>query len=259
VSSIIVVRREGGLVTATLNRPERVNVLGKEYYQELRSLLDVLETDRGVRALVFTGAGEKAFSAGADLRERLGMTEKEITGRMESARSLYLRLERLGCPTIACINGMAIGGGLELALACDLRVAAAGAVLGLVEVELGAIPGNGGTQRLARIVGLGKALEWTLLARRFTAEEALAAGLVHAVAPASELKAVVREWTSRISDMAPLALKQAKLAIRGGLDRGLEAGIGWEIECYRPLFASKDRTEGLKAFNEKRKPVYRGE
>ncbi len=255
----LVVRRDGASITAILNRPDKLNAIHKDVFEELARLLDVLETDRSARSLILTGAGDKAFSVGADLKERLGMTEKSIVARMEMAKQLTLRIEKLPFPTIAAMNGMAMGAGLEFALACDLRVVAEGAQLGLVDVELAAMPSNGGSQRLPRLIGLPKALEMVLLGKRLGASEALAMGLVNAVVPASQVLPTAKAWVGRMLEMGPLALRQAKAAIRWGMGRPLEEGLAWEIECYRPLLPSKDRIEGLKAFNEKRKPVFRGE
>jgi enoyl-CoA hydratase/carnithine racemase len=255
----LIQKRDGGVVTVILNRPERMNALHKDLLEQLKKVVDVLETDRTVRVLVITGAGDKAFSAGADLKERAGMTEKEILQRLEFVRALYVRLERLPFPVIAKMNGLALGGGLELALACDLRIVADGATLALPEVELAIIPGNGGTQRLARIVGRGRALELLLLAKRLTAQEALAIGLVHKVVPASRLEEETKVWTDKLVESGPIALRQVKAAVRAGMERPLDEALLWEIECYRPCLSSKDRLEGLKAFSEKRKPDYVGE
>lgn len=253
------VRREGNTVIATINRPEKHNALHKHVYDELKSLLDVLETDRTVRAMIITGVGDKAFCVGADLKERASMNEKDVLNRLQAVRHLYLRLERLGFPVIAAINGMALGGGLELALACDLRVASENAVLGFPEVELGIIPGNGGTQRLARLVGRGRAMELILLSRRLSAQEALEFEVIHSVVPGGQALAQAKQWAAKIGEAGPIAVRQAKNAIRMGLEKSLEEGLALEIEAYAPCLHSKDRQEGLKAFQEKRKPVFIGE
>lgn len=244
---------------ATLNRPGQLNAINKEILEALKSLVDVLETDRSVRVLVITGSGEKAFCVGADLKERQGMNEKDILLRMDSVHKLYLRIERLPIPVIAALNGLALGGGLELALTADLRIADAHATFGFPEVELGIIPGNGGTQRLTRIVGIAKALELILLSERVTATEAKACGLVQTVVEAGKLREGLDLWISKLLEVGPVALRQAKLAIRRGIDRSLEEGLAVEVEAYKDVLYSKDRFEGLRAFLEKRKPVYRGE
>lgn len=258
-ANVLQVKRENGLCTITLNRPDKLNALNREFFDELKTLLDLLEGDKTVRVLILTAAGDKAFCVGADLKERQTMNDKAVLQRFELVRQLYLRLERLPFPLIAAINGHALGGGLELALTCDLRIAVETATMGLPEVDLAIIPGNGGTQRLARLVGMAKALELVLLAKRFTAKEALGYGVVNAVAPPGELMNQARAWATKMLESGPLALRQAKAAIRLGVDRTFEHGLQVEIDSYRALLPTKDRQEGLKAFVEKRKPVYKGE
>lgn len=252
-------RRENGILTATLNRPEKMNAINKDFLDGLKTLLDVLETDKQTRVVILTASGEKAFCVGADLKERQGMNEKDILGRMEFVRHLYPRMENSGVPFICAINGMALGGGLELALACDLRVASANATMGFPEVDLGIIPGNGGTQRLPRIIGLPKALEMILLAKRITANEAFEMGMIHAVVPEGQAVNHAMKWAEKILEAGPKGIKMAKLAVRGGLERSFEHGLQHEVECYKTVLYSKDRLEGLKAFQEKRKPVYTGD
>lgn len=258
-SNELVVRREAGIVIATLNRPEKMNALNREVFEQLKNLIQLLETDSTARVLILTGAGEKSFCVGADLKERQGMNEKDILVRMDYVKNIYLKLERLKIPTIAAINGTALGGGLELALACDLRVAAEKVVFGLPEVDLAIMPGNGGTQRLSRLIGLAKALELILLAKRFSAEEALALNLVNVVVPQTQVISKAMQFANKLLESGPIGLKQAKLAIRGGFERSYEHALDFEVECYKSVLYSKDRVEGIKAFIEKRKPVYRGE
>ncbi len=258
--SEVLVKRDGAIVVATLNRPDRLNALNKEIFDDLNSMLDVMDTDKTARCLIITAAGEKAFCVGADLKERLSMNEKDVLLRFEVVRALYLRLERLAIPVIAAINGTALGGGFELALACDLRVAADTATLGMPEVDLAIIPGNGGTQRLPRIVGVAKAMELILLGKKITAEEGLKIGVVNAIAPVGQVMSVARGWAAKFMESGPIALKQAKKVIREGMERViLEQALELETEAYKNCLYSKDRLEGLKAFSEKRKPVYRGE
>jgi len=258
-STSLAVRRDGGIVVATLNRPDKLNALNKDVFDELKRLVDVLETDKTVRALIMTGSGEKAFCVGADLKERQGMNEKDILVRLEFVRSLYLRLERLPVPTIAAINGSAMGGGLELALACDLRIASDNATLSFPEVDLAIIPGNGGTQRLSRVIGLAKTLEMVLLGKRLTANEAFGHGMVNMVVANGQAVVQAMSWAGKIAEAGPIAIRNAKNAIRVGYERSLEEGLSLEIDCYKACLYSKDRLEGLKAFSEKRKAVYRGE
>jgi enoyl-CoA hydratase/carnithine racemase len=255
----LVTRREGSVVIATLNRPDKMNALNKDLFEELKSMLDVLETDKTARLLIVTGGGDKAFSGGADLKERQGMSDKDILVRADYVNKLYARLERLAFPVIAAIGGVALGAGLELALACDLRVASSTALFGFPEVELGIIPGNGGTQRLPRIVGIARALELVLLAKKISAQEAHAMGLIHHVVPPGQALSEALTLGNKILDAGPIAIRQAKYAIRMGMDRTLEQGLQVEFEAYRPCLVSKDRHEGVKAFVEKRKPAYKGE
>ncbi len=255
----LLVRREEGLVFAALNRPDKLNALNKESFDELDALLARLETDKTARVLILSGSGEKSFCVGADLKERQGMGEKDVLARFAFVRGLYQRMERLGLPIIAAIDGICLGGGLELALACDFRIVGAASQLGFPEVDLAIIPGNGGTQRLPRTVGMAKALELVMMGRRLSPAEAVDIGLVHQVVPANEALNEARRWTDKLLLSGPVALRQAKYAIRSGMDRSLEQGLTLETDAYKLCLQSKDRLEGLKAFVEKRKPVYLGE
>jgi enoyl-CoA hydratase/carnithine racemase len=196
---------------------------------------------------------------GADLKERQGMNEKDILVRFEFVRPLYERLENLPFPTIAAINGLALGGGLELALCCDLRVASRDAMMSFPELELAIIPGNGGTQRLPRLIGKGKAMECILLAKRFSASEAKEIGLVNQAVGSLEALPAARALASRMLELGPISLRAAKQAIRKGLGGSLGDGLKLEIEHYKACLYSKDRMEGLKAFSQKRKPQFTGE
>lgn len=255
----VVLRREGPIVTVTLNRPDKMNALNKEILEEFKKLIDVLETDRTARAIVLTATGEKAFCVGADLKERQGMNEKDVLLRLEMVRALYLRWERLPIPSIAALNGVALGGGLELALVCDLRLAADHIQVGLPETELAIIPGNGGTQRLSRTIGMSRAMEMVLLAKRLSASEAYQWGIVNKVVPLTQLMKESMGWAQKISESGPIAIQQAKKAIQRGREKSWEEALQWEVDCYKPCLYSKDRLEGLRAFTEKRKPVYQGE
>lgn len=258
-SNHVLLKKEGSVLIVTLNRPDKMNALNKEVLEEFKKLLDVLETDRSSRAILLTATGEKAFCVGADLKERQGMNEKDVLLRLEMVRALYLRWERLPIPSIAAINGMALGGGLELALVCDLRIASSTATLGLPETELGIIPGNGGTQRLTRIIGLSRAMEMVLLAKKITAEQAKSWGILNQVVESSQLEKEALQWAKKIAEAGPVAIRQAKKSIQQGLEKNWEEALQWEVECYKPCLYSKDRLEGLKAFTEKRKPLYKGE
>jgi enoyl-CoA hydratase/carnithine racemase len=236
-----------------------MNALNKEVLEEFKKLVDVLETDRSARVIVLTASGDKAFCVGADLKERQGMNEKDVLLRLEMVRNLYLRWERLSIPSIAAVNGVALGGGLELALVCDLRLAADHVMMGLPETELAIIPGNGGTQRLSRTIGMSRAMEMVLLGKRIGVSEALAWGLINKVCPSQVLMKEALTWANKIAEAGPIAIQQAKKAIQRGREKSWEEALQWEVECYKPCLYSKDRLEGLKAFSEKRKPLYQGE
>ncbi|NBX82372.1 enoyl-CoA hydratase [bacterium] len=255
----VILKREGPIVIVTLNRPDKMNALNKEILEEFKKLLDVLETDRVARAIILTASGEKAFCVGADLKERQGMNEKDVLVRLEMVRNLYLRWERLSIPSIAAVNGVALGGGLELALVCDLRIGAENITVGLPETELAIIPGNGGTQRLSRLIGMSRAMEMVLLAKKLTAVEAKDLGILNRVVPASQLMKEAMVWAQKMSESGPIAIQQAKKAILRGREKSWEDALQWEVECYKPCLYSKDRLEGLRAFSEKRKPVYNGD
>jgi len=255
----VILRREGPVVIVTLNRPDKMNALNKEILEEFKKLIDVLETDRTARVIVLTATGEKAFCVGADLKERQGMNEKDVLLRLEMVRALYLRWERLAIPSIAALNGLALGGGLELALVCDLRIAAEHVQVGLPETELAIIPGNGGTQRLTRTIGMSRAMEMVLLSKKLSAAEAYQWGILNKVVPAAQVMKEAMAWATKLSEAGPIAIQQAKRAIQRGREKSWEEALQWEVECYRPCLYSKDRLEGLRAFSEKRKPQYQGE
>lgn len=255
----VLTERRGHVALVTLNRPDAMNACNRELLAGLRETLDALRFDPEIRAIVVTGAGEKAFCAGADLKERAGMTPLEVKRFIVTIRDTFTMLEAMGKPVIAAINGVALGGGTELALACDIRIAAETAMLGLTETGLGIIPGAGGTQRLPRLIGKGKAKELIFTARRVSASEALAIGLVEQVVPAAELTASAMQMAERIAENGPMAVEQAKYAINAGIETDLATGLLIESRCYDVIIPTRDRLEGLAAFKEKRKPQYRGE
>ncbi|WP_374720275.1 enoyl-CoA hydratase [Parageobacillus toebii] len=250
---------ENGIAIITLNRPESANALSTALLYELSHLLYDLAFRRDVRVVIFTGAGEKVFCAGADLKERAGMNETEVRKTVKLIRETINQIEQLPQPVICALNGSAFGGGLELALACDIRVAADTAQLGLTETSLGIIPGAGGTQRLPRLIGKGKAKELIFTAKRITAKEAEQIGLVEYVVPREQLMEKAMEIAEQIVVNAPIAVMQAKIAINRGLDVDLATGLRIEQMAYDITIPTKDRLEGLQAFKEKRKPVYKGE
>ena len=256
----VVVDRRGAIGILTIDRPKRVNSLSRATLYALGKHGAELVADPAIRAIIVTGAGEKAFCAGADLKERKGMTLEDTRVQVGLYRSELGVLDQSPKPVVAAINGVALGGGLELAMVCDLRVAAAHAKLGLPETGLGIIPGAGGTQRLPRLVGEGRALEMICLNRRLTAQEALDWGLVNAVAP--EGVNVVDhcvEWLAPIANGAPIAQSAALRAVKASYEVPIERGLELESVYYDETLRSKDRLEALAAFAEKRKPNFTGE
>jgi len=248
-----------GVLQVTLNRPERANAFTSRMGEELLRVFQALEAEPAAyRCVVLTGAGDRAFCAGADLKERNGMTDADF------ARQHYLfeRMARavLACPPplIGAINGAAFAGGLELALCCDFAYASEAARFALTEVTLGIMPGAGGTQNLPRTIGERRAKEVILTGRPFSAQEALAWGMVNRLCPPGEVLGAVLETAQAIAANAPLSVRQAKKSITQGLQMDRASGMLFEIEAYYQLIPTEDRMEGIRAFNEKRKPVFKG-
>ena len=251
--------RRGGIALVTLDRPERMNALSRGLVARFGEIGREVAAQDDLRLVIVTGAGDKAFCAGADLKERAGMSHDEVRALLLAYESELGWLETCAVPTLAAINGAALGGGLELALLCDFRVAASHAVVGLPETSLGVIPGAGGTQRLPRLLGEARAKELILRAARLTAPEALILGLVNQVMPKSEdFLLEVTAWAEPILSGAPLAIRVALQAIRGAASRDLRAGLALERAAYELCLNSEDRLEALAAFSENRKPVFKG-
>jgi enoyl-CoA hydratase len=249
---------EDGIALVTVSRPEKLNALNAAVMGELDDAFRRVETDTAVRGLILTGAGEKAFIAGADIGElpvggALAAREMCLRGQ-----AVLRRLERMRKPSIAAINGYALGGGLELALCCTLRVASGNAKLALPEIKLGIMPGYGGTQRLLRLVGRGRALEMLLTGGLIDAGEAYRIGLVSHVVLQTELLDFSRALLGRIFENAPLAVASILEAVDTGLNAGLEEGLRFEAAVFGTLAATEDAVEGTHAFLEKRKPVFKG-
>jgi enoyl-CoA hydratase/carnithine racemase len=245
-----------GIGTVRLDRPP-MNALNVTVQEELRAAAQAAASDPAVRAVVVYG-GEKVFAAGADIKEMADMSYVDMSARAEQLTSAFDAFARIPKPVVAAVTGYALGGGCELALACDWRVAAADAKLGQPEINLGIIPGAGGTQRLARLIGPARAKDLIMSGRMVTADEALAIGLVDQVVPADEVYPAAVELVRRYTTGPAQALRAAKLAIDGGLDRDLAAGLAWESQLFAGLFATADRAEGMAAFVEKRKPNFTG-
>lgn len=258
-NSVLVSKNGQGIAVVTLNRPQAANALTMQVLTELQTALADCRSDTSVRCVIIIGAGDSVFCAGADLKERAGMNELEVRHAVAFIRETINEVEALPMPVIAAINGAAFGGGLELALACDIRIAAQTAKLGLTETSLGIIPGAGGTQRLPRLVGIGRAKELIITARRIAADEALQIGLVAYIAPAGKVLDKAIELARVIARNAPIAVKQAKLAIDKGVDTDLRTGLAIEQQAYEATIPTKDRLEGLQAFREKRHPIFKGE
>ncbi|UTR09086.1 enoyl-CoA hydratase-related protein [Evansella sp. LMS18] len=251
--------KEGHIAYITLNREEQLNCFDYETLETLGSIVEKVHLDKEVRAVIFTGAGEKAFSAGADLKERKKLNDSEVRRNVKAIRDVFTAVENLPQPTIAAINGYAFGGGFELALACDFRIAATEAKMGLTEVSWAIIPGAGGTQRLPRLIGLSKAMELILTAERITAQEALELGILNYLAGKDELLAECEKLAARITKNGPLAVQQAKYAVLQGSNVDLQTGLALEAKAYEVIIPTKDRVEALKAFSEKRAPEFKGE
>lgn len=252
--------REGHIGLITLNRPDELNALNYDTLERLGNLIEQVRLDAKEIRVVIVKAEGRAFSAGADLKERRTLTEQQVRRNVRKIRDVFTALERLPQPTIAMINGFAFGGGFELALACDFRYAVADAKMGLTEVSLGIIPGAGGTQRLSRLIGPSKAKELILTARRIQAEEAYQIGFVNAIAKdTEELRELAMGLANEILANAPLAVYQAKSAIDRGSSVDLQTGLDIETMCYEVIIPTTDRLEALEAFREKRKPVFKGE
>ena len=259
LKNVQVEKRSNGIAVVTLWRPEAANALSKQMLYELHNTVCDLKNDPDIRVVILTGAGEKAFCAGADLKERKGMTENEVKQAVRSIGAIVNEVEALPQPVIAALNGVAFGGGLELALACDLRIGVLEAKVGLTETSLGIIPGAGGTQRLPRLVGLGKAKEIIFSAKRLTTEEAEAIGILEYVVPREQLLQKAHEIAESMAKNAPLALIQSKIAINNGMEVDLRTGLKIEELAYDALIPTEDRLEGLRAFAEKRSPQYKGQ
>jgi enoyl-CoA hydratase len=247
-----------GIAAVTVNRPEKLNALSADVIGELQDAFQRIESEASIRAAIVTGAGEKAFVAGADINELAALSPVEAREFARRGQRVFRMLETSRKPSVAAVNGFALGGGLELAMACSVRFASENAKLGQPEVKLGIIPGYGGTQRLPRLVGRGRALEMLLSGEPITAAEALRIGLVNGVVPAGALPDHCRTWLRKALTNGPVALGLVMEAVDGGVDASLDEGLRLEAAAFAVSAASEDRREGTRAFLEKRKPVFAG-
>jgi len=250
--------RRGAVEIWTLDAEDTRNAISRAVLAELEARVSRVTAGHEVRAVILTGAGDKAFCAGADLKERATMSEAEVRAFLGSLRRTLRAVENSNTIFLAALNGSALGGGTELALACDLRIAAPAAEMGLTEVRLGIIPGGGGTQRLPRLIGPGRAKDLILTGRRLNAAEAFAIGLVQRLAPEGRLLEVALAVAEQIAENAPLAVAAAKRAVDRGMELDLDAALALELEQYETVLRSEDRLEGLRAFAEKRRPLWKG-
>ena len=257
MSEVILTEREGRVAFVTVNRPDKMNALNEQVRTEMLAAMAALEHDDGVGVVVLTGAGEKSFIAGADISEFAGRTPFDQREAMRQPR-IFEAMAVFPKPVIAMINGFCLGGGCELAMSCDLRVASEKARFGQPEINLGLIPGGGGTQRMSRLVGLGHTMRLVLSGDMIGAAEAKEIGLVELVVPHEELRAKTLELAGRIAGKSPLTLRVAKEAVRASQRLSIEDGILYERDLFCLCFSTADKEEGVAAFLEKRPPQWKG-
>lgn len=258
-SGVLLAKEKDQVMVLTLNRPEVMNSLNFDLLFALRDQIEKLRFNRDIRVIVITGAGDKAFCAGADLKERATLSPVQVKEYIYTIRDLFSTIESLNKPVIAAVNGIALGGGTELALASDIRIVGRNATMGLTETRLAIIPGAGGTQRLPRLVGRGKAKELIFTGRRIGAQEALEIGLANKICDNEKLIEECMIMAAMICETGPVAIEQAKYAINNGIETDINTGLAIESNAYWVLIPTQDRVEALAAFREKRKPVFKGE
>jgi len=249
---------EGGIATITFNRPKALNAMNSETMKELFDAVTCCKNDDLIKVIILTGAGEKAFVAGADIAEMQNLRPKEALAFMELGNETLRLLETLSKPSVAAVNGFALGGGTEITMACDMRFASETARFGQPEILIGLIPGWGGTQRLPRLIGMGRAKELIMSGEMIDAKRAYEIGLVNRIFPSDQLLAETKKFAGKLAGMPGFALKMAKHAINFGYDLALDNAIRLEVECCAQCFSTDDQKEGMKAFLEKRKPVFTG-
>jgi len=254
----VIFEKGDGIATVTLNRPEALNAFSKDVIKEILQALEDIRSDENIRVVVLTGAGEKAFSAGADIKAMAGMTALKARELSLMGEQLCLALENLEKPVIAALNGYALGGGLEVAMSCDIRIASENARVGQTEINLGLIPGWGGTQRLTRLIGKTKAKELVFTGRIIDAKTAEQLGILNIVVPQDKFKETVRQFALELASKAPIAVRVAKALINKGADISLESALELEREGFGVVASTEDLKEGVSAFTEKRKPAFKG-
>jgi enoyl-CoA hydratase len=249
---------EDGVATITFNRPKALNAMNSETMGELLEAVNLCKKDDSIKAIILTGSGDKAFVAGADISEMQNLRPKEALAFMELGHETLRALETLPKPSIAAINGFALGGGTEISMACDMRFASETARFGQPEILIGLIPGWGGTQRLSRLVGLGRAKELVMGGGQMDAKRAYEIGLVNQIFPADQLMDATKKFAKRLAGMPGFAIKMAKHAMNFGYDLSLDNANRLEMECCAQCFSTDDQKEGMTAFLEKRKPNFQG-
>ena len=254
----VIYEKSERIATITLNRPEALNAFNKDVVEEILKALEDAKNDEKIRVVILTGAGEKAFSAGADIKTMKGFDALKARELSLMGEKLCTAIENFEKPVIAAINGYALGGGLEVAMACDLRIASDKAKMGQTEINIGLIPGWGGTQRLTRLIGKTKAKELVFTGKMIDAKTAERLGLVNMVVPADQFMETVRKFAMELAEKAPVALRIAKALINKGADMSLDAAIALEREGFGVVGSTEDLQEGVSAFIEKRKPVFKG-
>ena len=255
---LIIYEKNEGIATITLNRPEALNAFSKEVVTEVLHVVEDARTDENIRVVILTGSGEKAFSAGADIKAMIGMNALKARELSLMGEKLCVAFENLEKPVIAALNGYALGGGLEVAMSCDIRIATETAKMGQTEVNIGLIPGWGGTQRLTRLVGPAKAKELVFSGRIIDAKSAEQLGIVNMVVPADKFKETIRQFALDLAAKAPVAVKVAKALINKGADMSLDSALELEREGFGVVASTEDLQEGVRAFTEKRKPAFKG-
>ncbi|MFQ6128914.1 MAG: enoyl-CoA hydratase/isomerase family protein [Thermoplasmata archaeon] len=258
MAQFVTIRKEKKIAKITIDRPDALNALNSEVLSQLKKAMEEVKRDEDVSVVIITGSGEKAFVAGADIKGMLGKKPLEMRNFTILGHEAMNSIAKIEKPVIAAVNGYALGGGLELALACDIRIASENAKLGVPEVKLGIFPGFGGTQRLTKIVGKGRAAELVFTGKMIDAKEAEQWGLVNKVVPLDDLEKEVNELAQTIAKNGPVGVRLAKSAINRALETGLNEGLAYERELVSLTFSTDDKEEGMKAFLEKRDPKFEG-